>query len=106
MRESVLKVIGDPSGCNSGTARKYGVTATLVVLKTGVLDRTLVILTTLMDLLSPPSWISHMGSPALESCMTVGRRLKPVKSFWKALLPFLSGVPLSKALISMLLTCT
>ena len=37
------------------------------------LDRTLVILTTLMLVPSFGLWINHIGSPATESCMVVGR---------------------------------
>src|SRR5436190_341550 len=80
MRESMLLVMTVPFGFRGFTAPEYAFTDKLDVTNVAAFVRTLVILTTSMEL-PPPSCSSHMGSPATASCMVVGRRLPPFVSF-------------------------
>src|SRR5438093_13629360 len=74
IRESMLNVSALPSGCKGGSALAYGCTGREVEVKIGEEVRIPVILVTMMEVFVSLSRISHMGSPAAESCMTVGRR--------------------------------
>src|SRR6266404_4727235 len=80
MRESMLVVMVVPLGLGGDTTPEYGVTARLVYAKPAEVVSTPVILMTSIEVLLPCSVKSHIGSPATESCMVVGRTLKSLRS--------------------------
>src|SRR5262249_45532601 len=69
-------VMAVPSGCMGATTGNLLVTVSVVTLNDGMVRRS-VSLMTLRVVAEEPSWINHMGSPAIESCMAVGRQPEP-----------------------------
>jgi hypothetical protein len=83
MRESMLFVMTVLFGFLGTTRPLYGVTGRFVYANAAAFVSTLVILMTSMLVLSPCSVTSHIGSPATESCIVVGRTLKSLRLFLK-----------------------
>src|SRR5581483_1041145 len=102
IRESMLVVIVVPFGCTGETTPDQEFTVTTVFVNVAELESTLVIFMTLIDVL-PPVETSHIGSPATESCITVGRKLKNDDD---VSLRNAVKVPFTRSLIFTLTTCT
>lgn len=78
----MVSVSAEPSGWRGGETSPKGATSRPYRVKTAASERRSVTLMTSTERPSSPDPTSHIGSPARESCMTVGRRLKPSTTFW------------------------